>query len=77
MQPGPGKSLILKDLAAFIRLGAKRRYKGSLGQPIGIFPSQAVNVYGPTCGNYQVWMRRIKKAFDPNVASDPAFYIEP
>jgi len=51
--------------------------QGSLGQPIGILPSQAVNVYGPACFNYQDWMRRIKKAFDPNIASDPAFYIEP
>lgn len=49
----------------------------SLGQPIGVLPSQAVNVYGPACFNYQDWMRRIKKAFDPNVASDPSFYVEP
>jgi glycolate oxidase len=49
----------------------------SLGQPLGALPNQAAGVYGPACFNYQDWMRRIKKAFDPNVASDPSFYIEP
>jgi len=50
--------------------------KGSLGQPIGALPKQAVNVYGPACFNYQDWMRKIKRAFDPNIASDPISYIE-
>ena len=30
---------------------------------------------GPACGNYQNWMRKIKKAFDPNAVSDPSMYI--
>lgn len=38
---------------------------------------EAHDVYGPACSNYHVWQRRIKKAFDPNTASDPSFYIEP
>ncbi len=50
--------------------------KGSLGQPIGALPKQAVNVYGPACFNYQDWMRKLKRAFDPNIASDPISYIE-
>jgi glycolate oxidase len=29
----------------------------------------------PLCGNYHVWMRKIKKNFDPNAVSDPANYI--
>lgn len=49
----------------------------SLGQPIGVLPGEAAEAFGPACGNYQDWMRRIKKAFDPNIASDPSFYIEP
>jgi len=34
-----------------------------------------VNKMGPHCGNVQDWQRRIKKAFDPNVTSDPTGYI--
>jgi len=50
--------------------------KENLGQPIGALPKQAVNVYGPACFNYQDWMRKLKRAFDPNIASDPISYIE-
>lgn len=32
---------------------------------------------GPICDNYQVWQHRIKRAFDPNTASDPTMYILP
>jgi glycolate oxidase len=33
--------------------------------------------YGRIQNNYQLWLRRIKKAFDPNVSSDPSTYIKP
>jgi glycolate oxidase len=33
--------------------------------------------YGRNQSNYHVWLRKIKKAFDPNVASDPSSYITP
>jgi glycolate oxidase len=29
----------------------------------------------PHCGNFHTWMRKIKKAFDPNTASDPSGYV--
>jgi glycolate oxidase len=29
----------------------------------------------PHCGNFDTWMRKIKKAFDPNCVSDPVGYI--
>ncbi|RJP27162.1 MAG: FAD-binding protein [Actinobacteria bacterium] len=32
---------------------------------------------GPLCDGYQVWQRRIKRAFDPNTAADPTMYILP
>lgn len=34
-----------------------------------------VKKYGPSCSNYPHWMRKIKKAFDPNNISDPWGYI--
>ena len=33
--------------------------------------------FGPACGDYPVWMSRIKRSLDPNTASDPFFYAEP
>jgi hypothetical protein len=33
------------------------------------------SVIGPHCGNFQTWMQKIKKAFDPNIASDTANYV--
>jgi glycolate oxidase len=31
---------------------------------------------GPLCYNYDKWMRKIKRAFDPNTASDPSTYAK-
>jgi hypothetical protein len=33
--------------------------------------------FGPACHNYPVFMSKIKKALDPNTASEPFFYAEP
>ena len=38
---------------------------------------KAHDIYGSACSDYHVWQRKMKRAFDPNVASDPSFYIEP
>jgi len=32
--------------------------------------------FGPACHNYPEFMSKIKKALDPNTASDPFFYAE-
>jgi len=42
--------------------------------PIGV-PNH--DILGPLASNYHLWLRKIKKAFDPNVASDPSSYITP
>lgn len=31
--------------------------------------------YGPLCSNYHIWQRGVKRAFDKDDISDPAFYI--
>jgi glycolate oxidase len=41
-----------------------------------LFGSKPVAI-GPLCYNYQNWMRKIKKAFDPNSVSDLSGYISP
>lgn len=35
------------------------------------------HMIGPLKSNYHLWLQKIKKAFDPNVVSDPGSYIEP
>ncbi|MFA5308940.1 MAG: FAD-binding oxidoreductase [Dehalococcoidales bacterium] len=42
-----------------------------------IFGLKSQPPIGPLCYNYHEWMRKIKKAFDPNTASDPEGYISP
>ena len=32
---------------------------------------------GPKCLNYHIWMRKIKKTFDPNLVSESSFYTTP
>jgi hypothetical protein len=39
--------------------------------------SEDHEMIGPLQSNYHVWLRKLKKAFDPNVAADPSFYIKP
>jgi hypothetical protein len=49
----------------------------ALGVPIACFGQDALDVLGPACQNYNIWQAKIKKALDPNTASDPFFYSEP
>jgi hypothetical protein len=35
------------------------------------------DIAGPTCLNYHIWMRKLKKAFDPNLVADGYFYTRP
>jgi len=46
-----------------------------LGIPFFIIGDKMHEWYGPQVFNYQVWLRKIKEAFDPNNTADPGFYI--
>ncbi|MCX6072221.1 MAG: hypothetical protein NTU91_15430 [Chloroflexi bacterium] len=48
-----------------------------MGVPIAAYGVEANRVFGPACGNYHIWLARIKAALDPHMASDPFFYAEP
>jgi hypothetical protein len=37
---------------------------------------EANRVFGPACGDYHIWLARIKSALDPCMASDPFFYAQ-
>jgi len=47
-----------------------------LGLPIAGFGTEANEVFGPACINYQLWLKRIKTALDPVNACDPFFYVQ-
>jgi len=60
-----------------VDIGAQGSIDNALGVPIAAFGCEMNARFGPECGNYHHWMSKIKKALDPNTASDPFFYAEP
>jgi glycolate oxidase len=47
----------------------------ALGHPQTIRGDMGHDLFGPRTSNYHLWARKIKKAFDPNEASEASFYI--
>jgi len=45
------------------------------GVPFFVTGDQLHDIFGPPTSNYHLWLRRIKKAFDPNGTSDSLNYI--
>ncbi|HEX7475340.1 MAG TPA: hypothetical protein VF318_05185, partial [Dehalococcoidales bacterium] len=45
------------------------------GVPGHVFSDAQHDIYGPHVSNYHVWLRKIKKAFDPNGASEGSHHI--
>ncbi len=73
--PGnPQSALAAREL---VETGMKAAIDRALGVPISAFGVEANRTFGPACGNYHVWLGRIKAALDPGRASDPFFYAEP
>ncbi|MDR9458649.1 MAG: FAD-binding oxidoreductase [Dehalococcoidia bacterium] len=66
----------LKGADEYVEESAQAAIDKSLGQPISIVRGMAEQ-FGPSSCDYHIWMKKIKKAFDPNTTSDPSFYIEP
>ena len=48
---------------------------GCYGVPTSVWGDAMHDIFGPTASNYHVWLRQIKKAFDPNGASEGGTYI--
>jgi glycolate oxidase len=49
--------------------------EGHFGVPHHVWSDALHDMYGPPASNYQLWLRKIKKAFDPNGASESSNYI--
>jgi glycolate oxidase len=50
-------------------------YKTPFNLSWAVFGEAEMPRIGPACGNHHLWMKKIKKAFDPNTVSDPSMYI--
>ena len=49
--------------------------KGNFGVPAHVWSDAIHDMYGPHACDYTRWLRRLKKAFDPNGASEGSHYI--
>ena len=49
--------------------------KEFFGVPQHVWSDALHDLYGPQASNYHLWLRKVKKAFDPNGASDSTNYI--
>ena len=48
---------------------------GCYGVPTSVWGDRMHDIFGPTASNYHMWLRKIKKAFDPNGVSEAGNYI--
>jgi hypothetical protein len=50
---------------------------GRYSVPHHVWSDAIHDMYGPDTSHYTKWLRNIKKAFDPNTASEASHYITP
>jgi glycolate oxidase len=60
-----------------VQTGVEAAIEHAMGVPIAAFGVETNRVFGPACGDYHIWLGRIKSALDPTMASDPFFYAQP
>ena len=53
----------------------KRAIEGRFGVPQHVWSDTLHDMYGPNAMNYHQLLRKVKKAFDPNQASEYSNYI--
>jgi glycolate oxidase len=69
---GPDAMKTPMEVAAFAN---KTAIDGHFGVPGHAWGDAAHDQYGPHTSNYHLWLRKIKKTFDPNAASESSNYI--
>lgn len=47
------------------------------GTPMTIYGDEIQDQFGPVLGNYHIWLRKLKKALDPDLLSESGWYITP
>ena len=72
-------SLKVKDprkVQRVINMGSNEiSIKEFFGVPQHVWSDELHDMYGPHASNYHLWLRKIKKTFDPNNASESSNYI--
>ena len=72
--PGdPQSAMAAREL---VETGMHAAIVRAMGIPIAASGVKANRMFGPVCGDYNIWLSRIKAALDPGGASDPFFYAE-
>lgn len=65
----------LKAPAEIVAFANKTAIEGHYGVPGHVWGDAVHDQYGPHTSNYHLWLRKIKKTFDPNAASESTNYI--
>jgi hypothetical protein len=74
---GSGDQEAVRASGEIIEDGCEAAIEEAMGIPIAGFGCEMNERFGPACRDYPKYMSKIKKALDPNTASDPFFYAEP
>ena len=64
-----------RDLMEFTDKCEDLAIQGRYTAPVTVWGDRAHDKWGPHLGNYHLWLRKIKKTFDPNGVSEAAMYI--
>jgi hypothetical protein len=66
----------LRKMQSQVNEGSNRiSIEGHFGMPQHAWGDALHDLYGPHASNYHLWLRKIKKTFDPNAASEASTYI--
>jgi hypothetical protein len=67
----------VKGMAEYMEASNQLDLLNHLGAPFFVEGTRMHELFGPHMSNYHIWLRKIKKAFDPNNIADSGFYISP
>jgi glycolate oxidase len=65
----------MKAAAEVGKFANKTAIEGHFGVPGHVWGDAAHDQYGPHTSNYHLWLRKVKKTYDPNAASESTNYI--
>jgi len=71
----PNKMEAVEATGAVMGFANEKAIEGHFGVPGHVFGGPVHEQYGPSTSNYHVWLKKIKKTFDPNCASEPSTYV--
>jgi glycolate oxidase len=70
--PNPDTMTAIDDLKAQCRKVALDKHAGG---PYGVSGDELQDLFGPHYSYYHLWLRKMKKAFDPNGVAESTYYI--